>query len=109
MGHAPTPRADVRRPENPLWRNTVRADTRVMTAPSTPRTTTTAVRPADGRGDVVVRPLAVHDDAEAAAAHAAVSASRSHERPWAKQLSLRELTVDLRTPSSVERLEPWVA
>src|SRR6476469_8668738 len=80
-----------------------------MTAPSTPGTTTTDSRPADRRGDVVGRPLAVHDGAEVAAAHAAVSASRNHGRPWAKQLSLRELTVDLRTPSSVERLEPWVA
>jgi GNAT superfamily N-acetyltransferase len=80
-----------------------------MTAPSTPRTTTTDHRLTGGRGDVVVRPLAVHDDAEVAAAHAAVSASRNHERPWAKQLTLRELTVDLRTPSSAERLEPWLA
>lgn len=80
-----------------------------MTAPSTSRTTTPDSPSADLRGDVVVRPLAVHDDAEVAAAHVAVTASRNHERPWAKRLSLRELTVDLRTPSTVERLEPWVA
>jgi GNAT superfamily N-acetyltransferase len=80
-----------------------------MTASTTPRTAATADRPTAGGGDVVVRPLAVHDDAEVAAAHVAVTASRNHERPWAKRLSLRELVVDLRTPSTVERLEPWVA
>ena len=58
---------------------------------------------------VVVRRLAVDDDVEVASAHAAMSASRSHERPWAKRMSLRELTVDLRSPSTIERLEPWVA
>jgi GNAT superfamily N-acetyltransferase len=80
-----------------------------MTAASTTRTTGTPGDPADRRGGVVVRPLAVHDDAEVAAAHVAVTASRNHGRPWAKRLSLRELTVDLRSPSTVERLEPWVA
>jgi GNAT superfamily N-acetyltransferase len=63
-------------------------------------TPTTAVR---------VRPLAVDDDAEVAAAHAVFTASNRHERPWAKVWSLRELTVQLRTPSSMERLEPFVA
>jgi GNAT superfamily N-acetyltransferase len=58
---------------------------------------------------VVVRPLAVHDDAEVAAAHAACNASRRHERPWAKVWSLRELTVQLRSESTIERLEPLVA
>ncbi|MGO4341574.1 GNAT family N-acetyltransferase [Pedococcus sp. 2YAF34] len=84
-----------------------------MTAPSAPRTatgTTTAPgTPSAGSGDVVVRTLAVHDDAEVAAAHVAVTASRNFQRPWAKRLSLRELTVDLRDESTVERLEPWVA
>ena len=80
-----------------------------MTAPSTPRTTTTDSRPSDGRRDVVVRPLAVHDDAEVTAAHAAREASSRHERPWAKTWSLREMAVQLRSDSSVERLEPYVA
>ncbi|WP_406831643.1 GNAT family N-acetyltransferase [Pedococcus sp. KACC 23699] len=67
------------------------------------------VRRDDGRGDVLVRRLAVDDDAEVAAAHAALVASRGHQRPWAKRLSLREVVVDLRSASTVERLEPWVA
>lgn len=78
-----------------------------MPAPSTSRTTATAVHP-DIR-TVVVRRLAAEDDAEVAAAHAAASASRAHQRPWAKRQSLRELTVDLRSTSTIERLEPWVA
>ncbi|HEY7722358.1 MAG TPA: GNAT family N-acetyltransferase [Pedococcus sp.] len=58
---------------------------------------------------VTVRPLAVDDDAELAAVHAALTASSRHERPWAKVWSLRELTVQLRTPSTLERLEAFVA
>jgi GNAT superfamily N-acetyltransferase len=60
-------------------------------------------------GTVVVRALDVADDAELAAAHAATNASKRHQRPWAKCWSLREMTVQLRTSSSVERLEPYVA
>ena len=78
-----------------------------MTATAT-ATATATVRPDGSRGDVVVRPLAVDDDREVAAAHAAMTASRAHERPWAQVMSLRELVVDLRSPSTMERLEPWV-
>ncbi len=80
-----------------------------MPAPSTLHATTAPVPPDDTRGDVVVRLLAVDDDAEVAAAHAAITASRAHERPWSPLMSLRELVVDLRSPSTLERLEPWVA
>jgi GNAT superfamily N-acetyltransferase len=58
---------------------------------------------------VTVRPLDVDDDADIEAAHRASSASKRHERPWAKVWSLREMTVQLRSPSSTERLEPYVA
>jgi GNAT superfamily N-acetyltransferase len=58
---------------------------------------------------VVVRPLDVHDDAELEAAHRATNASKRHQRPWGKTWSLREMTVQLRTESTVERLEPLVA
>ena len=64
---------------------------------------------ADAAQGVVVRPLDVHDDAEVAAAHEASNASKRHQRPWGKTWSLREMEVQLRTPSSVERLEPLVA
>jgi GNAT superfamily N-acetyltransferase len=60
-------------------------------------------------GTVVVRPLDVADDAELAAAHEATNASKRYQRPWAKCWSLREMTVQLRSPSSIERLEPYVA
>ncbi|WP_344195699.1 GNAT family N-acetyltransferase [Pedococcus aerophilus] len=80
-----------------------------MTAPSTAHPTSTTADPAGRRGEVVVRALAVEDDAEVAAAHVAMTASRNHGRPWAKRMSLRELVVDLRAPSTMERLEPWVA
>ncbi|GAB3065306.1 GNAT family N-acetyltransferase [Pedococcus soli] len=80
-----------------------------MTAPSTSRTTITAAHPGAAGGGFVVRPLAVDDDAEVAAAHVAMTASRNHGRPWAKRTSLRELLVDLRSTSTIERLEPWVA
>ena len=63
----------------------------------------------DALQGVVVRPLDVHDDAEVAAAHEATNASKRHERPWGKTWSLREMTVQLRTESSTERLEPIVA
>lgn len=59
--------------------------------------------------DVVVRPLDIHDDAEVAAAHEATNASKKHQRPWAKTWSLREMTVQLRSENTVERLEPIVA
>jgi GNAT superfamily N-acetyltransferase len=70
-----------------------------------------AARPREDsvQGGVVVRPLRIHDDAEVRAAHEATNASRRHQRPWAKTWSLREMTVQLRTESSVERLEPIVA
>ena len=58
---------------------------------------------------VVVRPLAIDDDAEVAAAHEATNASKKFQRPWGKTWSLREMTVQLRTESTVERLEPIVA
>ena len=80
-----------------------------MTAPSTARAASTAVPPSDSRDGVVVRALAVDDDAEVAAAHVALTASRNHGRPWAKRTSLREFAVDLRSTSTIERLEPWVA
>ena len=60
-------------------------------------------------GQVVVRPLAVDNDAELAAAHEASNASKRYQRPWAKTWSLREMTVQLRRESTVERLEPLVA
>ena len=63
----------------------------------------------DALRDVVVRPLAVDDDAEVAAAHRASNASKKYQRPWGKTWSLREMTVQLRSESSVERLEPIVA
>jgi GNAT superfamily N-acetyltransferase len=62
----------------------------------------------DSQG-VVVRPLDIHDDAEVAAAHEASNASKRYQRPWGKRWSLREMTVHLRSESSSERLEPWVA
>jgi GNAT superfamily N-acetyltransferase len=68
----------------------------------------TAVR-ADPRDGVVVRLLDLHDEAELAAAHAVDSASKRHQRPWAKVWSLREMTVQLRSEGPSERLEPWVA
>ncbi|MEP6855453.1 MAG: GNAT family N-acetyltransferase [Pedococcus sp.] len=80
-----------------------------MPAPSTLPVPTVAVQPDDSRGDVVVRLLTVDDDGEVGAAHTAMSASRSHERPWAQLMSLRELLVDLRSPNTMERIEPWVA
>jgi GNAT superfamily N-acetyltransferase len=58
---------------------------------------------------VVVRPLALDDDVEVAAAHRATDASKKYQRPWGKTWSLREMTVQLRTESTVERLEPIVA
>ncbi|GAB3434866.1 GNAT family N-acetyltransferase [Phycicoccus ginsengisoli] len=58
---------------------------------------------------VVVRLLDVADEAEVAAAHAARVASCRHERPWAKTWSVREMAVQLRSDSTVERLEPYVA
>ena len=63
----------------------------------------------DAAQAVVVRLLDVHDDAEVAAALAADSASKRFQRPWAKLWSLRELTVQLRSESPSERLEPLVA
>ena len=69
--------------------------------------TTTLRQPATST--VLVRPLDIDDDAELAAAHAVGNASKRHERPWAKCWSLREMTVQLRSPNTVERLEPYVA
>ncbi|MBW8732643.1 MAG: GNAT family N-acetyltransferase, partial [Terrabacter sp.] len=60
-------------------------------------------------GGVVVRPLRLDDDAEIEAAHAATNASKRFQRPWAKTWSLREMTVQLRMESSVERVEPVLA
>ncbi|GAA2169233.1 GNAT family N-acetyltransferase [Pedococcus bigeumensis] len=72
--------------------------------------TTTDSPPAlrDAMQGVVVRPLDIDDDAEVAAAHEATDASKKHQRPWGKTWSLREMTVMLRTESTVERLEPIV-
>ncbi len=58
---------------------------------------------------VTVRPLDVHDDADLEAAHRASNASKRDGRPWGKLWSLREMTVQVRTPSTSERLEPYVA
>jgi GNAT superfamily N-acetyltransferase len=58
---------------------------------------------------VTVRALDVGDDADLEAAHGVSTASQRHGRPWAKVSSLREMTVQLRTPTSSERLEPYVA
>jgi GNAT superfamily N-acetyltransferase len=58
---------------------------------------------------VTVRPLDAGDDADIEAAHRASNASKRHGRPWAKMWSLREMTVQLRMPSTSERLEPYVA
>jgi len=69
--------------------------------------TTTTHQPA--AGTVLVRALDTSDDAELAAAHAAGNASQRHGRPWAKCWSLREMAVQLRSPSTVERVEPYVA
>jgi GNAT superfamily N-acetyltransferase len=63
----------------------------------------------DAVQDVVVRLLDIHDDAEVAAAHEATNASKKYQRPWGKTWSLREMTVALRSESTVERLEPIVA
>ena len=74
---------------------------------------TTTDSPVTQRDDVaqgvVVRLLDIHDDAEVAAAHQATDASKKYQRPWGKTWSLREMTVVLRSESTVERLEPIVA
>ena len=57
---------------------------------------------------VTVQRLDVDDDEQVAQAHRAMHDSLSHGRPWATVSSLREFTVDLRKPSSSERLEPYI-
>ncbi|NNM46276.1 GNAT family N-acetyltransferase [Knoellia koreensis] len=58
---------------------------------------------------VTVRPLAVDDDEELAEAQRVMRDSALLGRPWGKVPSLREFTIDMRKPSSSERLEPYVA
>ena len=96
--------------EKPLWRNGLRSDTRGMNSTTQPQVSQRN-EPMTGAEaqDVVVRPMDVDDDAEVAAAHEVSNASKRHQRPWGKTWSLREMTIQLRTPSSVERLEPLVA
>ena len=58
---------------------------------------------------VTVRPLAVDHDEELAQAQRVMRDSALLGRPWGKVPSLREFTIDMRKPSSSERLEPYVA
>jgi GNAT superfamily N-acetyltransferase len=57
---------------------------------------------------LTVTPLDVHDDRQAAAAYAVVSASRAHERPWDDLDGLAPTLAEWRYDNPAERAEMWL-